>query len=327
MRLFCFRGGLGCRGFGLRSFSRLLFGLHLLRLRGVLLLELLSLLLVLLLDLLFLRFGGVGLGKLLVFFGLLLRQLLMILGLFGGQSILLLLILLVGLGVAGIRGGGLVGRELTGVRGRSGFFLGLGSYGFFRRFFGHGFLGFWFFGGRFFGHGFLGFWFFGGRFLGYGFLGFRFLGGRFFGYGFLGFRFFGRCCGALVGGFGLGDYSFGFVSDGLGLGNGCGGRSAMVGGRAHLRVGASFLHARSLRGDWRDVVLASRSFFLSCGVGLHSTGAAVEANAGVVFDDGGVVSVVDDGGVYAIDGSVVFELVVIPAATLVAVAACIQNRS
>src|SRR5271155_4699307 len=113
VRLSCRRVRLG--GFGWRGVRGLLAGLHFLRLRGVLLLQLLCLLLMALLDLLFLCFAGVALGHLLMFFVLLRRELLVILRLFGDQSVLLLLVFLVGPGVAGVRRGGFVGFEVAGM--------------------------------------------------------------------------------------------------------------------------------------------------------------------------------------------------------------------
>src|SRR5580704_9226228 len=75
---------------------------HLFLLGGVLLLNLLCLLSVLLLHLLFLRIVVVFRCGLLVIFFLLLLEFLVILGLLGGQLVLLLLIFLVGCGVASV---------------------------------------------------------------------------------------------------------------------------------------------------------------------------------------------------------------------------------
>jgi hypothetical protein len=78
-----------------RTLMRLLMCLNLLLLLRVFLLELLRLLSVALLHLLLLRLVGILLGHLLMFSLLLLLHLLMFLVLFGGQLVLLLLILLV----------------------------------------------------------------------------------------------------------------------------------------------------------------------------------------------------------------------------------------
>jgi hypothetical protein len=81
------------------------------------LLDLLRLLSVALLHLLFLRLVVVFLSSLLVFFFLLLLEFLVILRLLGSQLFLLLMIFLVGIGVAGTGRWGLVGLQVAGVIG------------------------------------------------------------------------------------------------------------------------------------------------------------------------------------------------------------------
>ena len=81
----------------------LLFLLHVLLLLGVTLLQLLGLLLVALLDLLPSCFIGILLSEALVILLLSLKELLMILFLFGVKSVLPMLVFLVELGIAGVR--------------------------------------------------------------------------------------------------------------------------------------------------------------------------------------------------------------------------------
>ena len=109
-----------------RSWLRLA-GLHLPLLRGVLLRQLLGLLRVFLLHLLGAGVGGLLLGQLLVLGVLFPLQVLPFLGLAGDELVLLLPILLVSLGVAGVNRGGVGdGREFAGVNGGAGF----GGFGF-----------------------------------------------------------------------------------------------------------------------------------------------------------------------------------------------------
>src|SRR5271166_1295648 len=67
------------------------------------------------------------------------------------------------------------------------------------------------------------------------------------------------------------------------------------------------------------MALAARSLLLRGGAGFDSAAAAVEADARVALDHSGVVGIVNDGGVYAINGSVVSETAVVPAAAFVAI--------
>ena len=91
--------------------------LHLFLLGRMLLLDLLRLLSVALLHLLFLRLVVVFLSGLLVFFFLLLPEFLVILCLLGSELFLLLLIFLVGIGVAGTGRWELMGLQVAGVIG------------------------------------------------------------------------------------------------------------------------------------------------------------------------------------------------------------------
>jgi len=91
--------------------------LHVLCLLGVSLFHLLRLLRVPLLHLLFLTVVEILFGRLLVFFVLLLLQLLVLLILLGRQFVLLLLVLLILIGVPGVRGRGLVRIYLVSVSG------------------------------------------------------------------------------------------------------------------------------------------------------------------------------------------------------------------
>ncbi len=87
---------------GLHCLMRSLVLLHLFLLGGMGLLEMLCLLGVFLFHRRFLRFAVVLLRGLLVLFLLLILELLVILCLFGSQLVLLLLIFLVGFGIAGV---------------------------------------------------------------------------------------------------------------------------------------------------------------------------------------------------------------------------------
>jgi len=84
-------------------------------------------------------------------------------------------------------------------------------------------------------------------------------------------------------------------------------------------------------GDPGDVLLFAIRLFLRCRPRFDATIAAIVAHAScIIFDNGGVVGVVDDRFVHTIHGSVVEEVPVVPAATLVtapAVAVAIVNAA
>src|SRR5271154_4143074 len=70
--------------------------------------------------------------------------------------------------------------------------------------------------------------------------------------------------------------------------------------------------------DAANMLFPAVCFFLRCGTGLDAAITAVIADArGVIFDDRGVVGVMDDRFVHVIHGGVVEKVAVVPAAAIV----------
>src|SRR5215469_2317306 len=105
-------------------------------------------------------------------------------------------------------------------------------------------------------------------------------------------------------------------------GGGSDGRASVVGAGTRLRIVASLLHVLHLGTYGRGVPFVNCSFFLGTGARFNATAAAVIADAriAVIVDDGGVVGVVNDVHIHVVDGAVVIEMIVLPAAAFIAVA-------
>src|SRR5215472_3348020 len=109
-------------------------------------------------------------------------------------------------------------------------------------------------------------------------------------------------------------------------------RLATIHRGAKLRIATGGLHVLGLSGNRWKVPVARGNFILRCGAGCNATLPTVIADPvdGGVFDDGGVVDIVNVGDIHIADGAVIKEVFALPATAFVpftGVAEAVRNSA
>src|SRR5215469_6669297 len=109
-------------------------------------------------------------------------------------------------------------------------------------------------------------------------------------------------------------------------------RLATIHRGAKLRITTGRLHVLGLSGNRWKVPVARGNFILRCGAGCNATRATVIADPvdGGVFDDGGVIDIVNVGDIHIVDGAIVKEAFAFPTPAFVpftGVAEAVRNSA